>query len=137
MTTIRTLQKEDQKQLESLFVQLTGVQSPVNINELLTDDACNCIIIEENDAVTGFGSLITYRIPSKGEVGRIEDVIVDSAHRGKGLGRSLVEKLIQIGEEKNLSGIYLTSNPKRVEARALYESLGFVQKDTTVYYLSL
>lgn len=137
MTTMRCLQKEDQEQLKLLFAQLTCAASPVNTDKLLADDACNCIIIEESDAVIGFGSLITYQIPSKGEVGRIEDVIVDANHRGKGFGRQLVEKLIQIAKEKNLLEIYLTSNPKRVEARALYESLGFDQKDTTVYYLSL
>jgi GNAT superfamily N-acetyltransferase len=50
------------------------------------------------------------------------DVIIDEGHRGKGLGKKLVETIINHEEFKNLRGILGTS-----DAHGLYEKYGFVK----------
>lgn len=134
----RELAVGDKASLQSLFSQLiANFNGILEIENLISDQRCNCIVIDDGNSAVGFGSLVTYMVPSKGEVGRIEDIIIDEKYRGKGLGRKLLEKLISIADEKKLSHIYLTCRPERVAARKLYESLGFKKGDTNMFSLDL
>ena len=72
-----------------------------------------------------------------GKMGRIEDVVVDDRHRGKGYGKKLVLSLIDKARERGLKQIDLTSSPKRVAANGLYQKLGFVKRETNVYRMVL
>lgn len=64
----------------------------------------------------------------------IEDVVVDPVCRGKGIGRALVRAAVNfVKEKKDDSVIYLTSNPSRIAARALYRSEGFEEYETGVF----
>ena len=68
----------------------------------------------------------------------IEDVVVLSSFRGQGLGRQLMEHLIDYARRELVSvDMYLTSKPSRVAANALYRALGFTPKETNVYKMSL
>lgn len=68
----------------------------------------------------------------------IEDVIVDDSCRGKGVGRALVKAAIAYAApEWPGNTIYLTSNPARQAARALYASEGFAEYNTGVFRLKL
>jgi len=129
---------EHKKGVEKLFSQLTGHEiSSVDIAAILQDKQNFYAALEEDGKLIGFGALITCRVPSAGEVGRIEDLIVDENYRGKGFGRILVEKLISVAKEKNLKKINLTSNPQRITAQKLYEKMGFQKRDTDVFVLEL
>ncbi|WP_407309457.1 GNAT family N-acetyltransferase [Desulfosporosinus sp. SB140] len=50
----------------------------------------------------------------------IGDVYIDKNHRGKGLGKKLIECIIETKEFENLSGILSTR-----DAHGLYEQFGF------------
>ena len=64
----------------------------------------------------------------------IEDVIVDDLCRGKGVGRALVKAAVNhVRSLDDNSLIYLTSNPSRISARALYRSEGFEEYETGVF----
>ena len=60
-------------------------------------------------------------------VGRITALIVEESHRGTGIGRALVEA----AEVRMLSSgcglMEITSNARRVDAHAFYESLGYAR----------
>jgi ribosomal protein S18 acetylase RimI-like enzyme len=67
----------------------------------------------------------------------IEDVVVDPAHRGEGVGRALVRAAVNhVKENETVPAIYLTSNPSRVAARSLYMSEGFEEYNTGVFRLT-
>lgn len=55
----------------------------------------------------------------------IEDVAVDPAVQGKGIGREMVRHAIQLASDNGCYKAVLSSNLKRVRAHAFYESLGF------------
>lgn len=59
----------------------------------------------------------------------IHDVVVLESYAGKGIGRSIMKRLIDFARDAKVKNIYLTSNAKRDNARKLYESLGFKQID--------
>lgn len=134
MITIRLLQENDnEKEIGQLFSQLTeGKVATVSINGLLSSSTI-CLVMLDNDKIIGFGSLAPYYVPSVGEVGTIEDIVIDEKYRRQGLGQKLVEDLIEIAKDKNLLKIKLTSNPTREKARSLYKKLGFEMKDTNVF----
>lgn len=137
MIKFRKLKPTDKKEIEKLFEQLVGEKIKVNIKLLIKDKNANCIILEEDKGVVGFASLITHLIPSEGMVARVEDVIILETHRGKGYGRKIMEELIRIAKKKKVKKINLTSNPKRVEARNLYTSMGFELYETEVFKMKI
>ncbi|WP_306455063.1 GNAT family N-acetyltransferase [Paenibacillus dakarensis] len=51
------------------------------------------------------------------------DVVIDEMYRGKGIGKRLVESVIQHDDLKNLSGFLGTA-----DAHQLYEQYGFMRK---------
>ncbi|MGC9154245.1 MAG: GNAT family N-acetyltransferase [Ferrimicrobium sp.] len=63
----------------------------------------------------------------------VEDVVVDTSLRGKGLGRLLTQRALRAAEELGVATVDLTSRASRVAAHGLYESVGFVVRDTSVY----
>jgi len=134
----RALKKEDKKELLVLFKQLTEKTIFFNIKSIIKDSNCNCIVIEDsNKKIIGSGSLVIYQTPTKSYTSNIEDVIIDKNYRGQGLGKKLIQKLIQIAKDKNIATINLTSNPSRIAARKLYTSLGFTLSDTGVFKLKI
>jgi len=134
----RPLKVGDSDQIIALFKQLSAdFKTEVDFSELVADPKCHCVVACDSDIVVGFGSLVRHAVPSKGEVGRIEDVIIDERYQGKGIGRAMMQELISIANEENITQINLTSSPLRIAARKLYESMGFVKGNTDVFLLKL
>lgn len=69
--------------------------------------------------------------------GYIDDLVVDESARGKGVGRSLMEKAITFAKEEGVYALYLTSRPSRETANRLYLKLGFAKRETNLYKLTL
>ncbi|MFB9058229.1 GNAT family N-acetyltransferase [Mariniflexile ostreae] len=93
-------------------------------------------IAEENNEILGTLTLVFNRIPTGDKVW-IEDVVVDSAARGKGVGKQLIQFSIEYVKDKNIEKINLTSSPERVAANKLYQKLGFIKRETNVYRLTI
>ena len=55
----------------------------------------------------------------------VEDVVVDPARHGTGVGRSMMYFAIEAARGKGCYKLVLSSNAKRTRAHAFYESLGF------------
>ncbi len=62
-----------------------------------------------------------------------EDMIVDTAYRGKGLGEKILLDLIEWAKSKGVEVIELTTNPSRTAANELYKKHGFVLHPTNHY----
>jgi glucosamine-phosphate N-acetyltransferase len=60
-----------------------------------------------------------------GKVGHVEDVVVDAAARGRGLGLRVVRRLVEIAKEAGCYKVILDCTP---ELRAYYSKCGFVEK---------
>lgn len=110
--------------------------TPDNYAGLLASGSSRLFLVLSDDAVVGMLTLGMYASPT-GTKAWIEDVVVDEAQRGSGLGRVLVQHAIAYGKEKGIDTVYLTSNPRRVAANALYQSEGFVRKETNMYKMNL
>lgn len=103
---------------------------------LINDSSSSLFLLFAEDKIAGMLTLGTYLSPT-GRKAWIEDVVVDSAYRGKGYGKMLVEHAIEYARTLSPCTLMLTSNPARIAANKLYRASGFEQKITNVYKMSL
>ncbi|MDJ1157471.1 GNAT family N-acetyltransferase [Chelatococcus sp. SYSU_G07232] len=73
-------------------------------------------------------------VVERGMVG-LFDILVESAHRGRGLGRALVSSLMAWGREQGAAEAYLQVMATNAPAIALYRSLGFADAYRYAYWL--
>jgi len=126
---IRQLQSRDIKQVIDLWTSSfsRSFDNPVN-NNYLNDPNSITFVMSDNKAILGVASLhIIEKLTRK--LGLIEDVAVSKNNKGLGIGKKLVEKLIQTGKEKKCDKIVLSSSEKNSE---FYEKMGFQKKELSM-----
>lgn len=119
-----------------LLKQLTSrpiVFGQADLEQLVASPSSQLYLARIGDRLVGMATVGAYLCPT-GKKYWLEDVVVDEAYRGQGIARTLIAGIIErlsLGETDKL---YLTSNPARVAANHLYQSMGFHSKTTNVYY---
>jgi GNAT superfamily N-acetyltransferase len=103
---------------------------------LLADKNTYLFVAEEDGIIVGTLTLIVTNIPT-GRKAWIEDVVVDEAFRGQNIGAKLVAEAMAAATTIGVRKIYLTSNPSRKAAHALYKKCGFEEYDTTVFRVNV
>jgi ribosomal protein S18 acetylase RimI-like enzyme len=106
------------------------------MESLLASDASILLTARYPDVgspIVGILTLIVYRVPT-GIRARVEDVVVDEAMRGNGIGEALVQHALNMAREAGADGTALTSNPNREAANRLYQHLGFKPWNTNLYF---
>lgn len=108
-----------------------------DIKSMLVSSANRLFVARSDDKkIVGMLTLIVFRIPFARR-GWLEDLVVDSEYRGKGIGTKLISAAISEARQESVICLDLTSNPKRVMANKLYQHLGFKKRDTNVYRIEL
>jgi ribosomal protein S18 acetylase RimI-like enzyme len=102
------------------------------LEEIATSPATMLFVARVGGAVVGALTLVVFRLPT-GVRAWIEDVVVDDAARGHGVGEALNRAAIAAAQERGARTLDLTSRPSRDVANRLYQRLGFVARNTTVY----
>ena len=106
------------------------------LDQIIRSDASMILIAENNNnEIVGTMTLVIFHIPT-GLRAWIEDVVVDSDHRGEGIGKKLNQEALQIAEKAGAKTVELTSRPARESANRLYQDLGFQKRETNVYRFS-
>ena len=85
--------------------------------------------------IVGTLTLVMFPIPT-GTRAWIEDVVVDDATRGRGVGAALTQEAVRLARANGARTVDLTSRPARAAANRLYERLGFHLRDSNVYRLA-
>jgi len=105
----------------------------------MIESPCTTVLLARARAggdIVGSLTLVVFRIPT-GVRAWIEDVVVDSSARGKGVGEALSREALRLAVEKGARTVELTSRPSRAAANRLYRRLGFVERETSVYRYTL
>lgn len=125
---------------QRLVPQLTNNNPPPSLDDLadLVRDAASTLMVARDDSgqIVGALTLSVYRVPT-GVRSIIEDVIVDNAARGQGIGEALMKRAIEVARQKGAKNISLTSNPMREAANRLYLRVGFKKRETNTYQMKL
>ncbi len=113
-----------------------AVPSPEALGRIAASTSTALFCAEADGGIVGVLSLAWYDVPS-GRKAWIEDVVVDAACRGRGVGRALVDEAVRHAGRIGASCVMLTSNPAREAAHALYRKTGFRVCDTTLFKLKM
>ncbi len=114
---------------------------------VLTDEALEQIVASPatillvardgtDGTILGSLTLVVFSAPT-GPRAWIEDVVVTTRTRGRGVGAALVHAANARAGTAGARTVDLTSRPSREAANRLYLRLGFVQRETNVYRKSL
>jgi ribosomal protein S18 acetylase RimI-like enzyme len=90
----------------------------------------------DDGVIVGCLTLVVFRIPT-GVRAWIEDVVVDEAGRGRGVGSALTNAALDLARAAGAKTVDLTSRPSREAANRLYQRLGFQARETNVYRYDL
>jgi ribosomal protein S18 acetylase RimI-like enzyme len=134
--TIEVADRATQEVLDGLnriLPQLSSSAPPLTLEQL--DEICvndTVFIARDGAAIVGSLTLVIFRLPT-GLRAWIEDVVVDEAARGKGVGEKLNKAAIKATFDSGARTLDLTSRPSREAANRLYQKLGFKARETNVY----
>lgn len=138
MHELLTYTDSDFNDLSVLMQELSSniVFTRESLERLLADPNSHLYVTREEGRIVACACLCIFHQPFSTDA-TIESVVVSSKMRGKGLGRKLMEHLIEEAERMKVDCIHLTSNPKRVAANALYQKMGFVKNETNCYVMKV
>ena len=109
---------------------------PAEVTEMVASPATVVLVARDDaGAIVGTLTLVLFRVPT-GVRAWIEDVVVDDAARGRGVGEALNREALRRAAERGARTVDLTSRPSREAANRLYQRLGFEARETNVYRYS-
>ena len=124
---------------ERLIPQLSSSSPAPTRDQLaaIVEDPFSVLYVARvNGDIVGSLTLAMYQIPT-GLKAWIEDVVVDGAARGKGVGEALSAAALDEARRRGAKDVSLTSRPFRESANRLYQRLGFQPYETNVYRFKL
>lgn len=125
--------------LASLLPQLNAAIPGPTTEELtavIADPAITLLTARDEGIIVATATLIVY--PTAVWVkARIEDVVVDEAARGRGIGAALVKECVNVARQRGARVVELQSARRREVANRLYARMGFERRESNVYRLTL
>lgn len=130
---LQEISEQDAVELRHLLGQLstTAVFDSGRVSSMLAHEATDLLVVRDQGRIVGMATLVTFPLPT-GIRGIVEDVAVDDSMRGQGIARLLLQRMTALAGERGLRTLDLTSRPSREAALRLYESVGFVRRETNV-----
>lgn len=131
--TIRAIEEKDKSQwlklwagyLEFYKSTISPEQTELTWKRLINNELKMFGFVAENeDGVIGFTHCL-FRPSTWTETDYcyLEDLFVDPNIRGKGVGRALMEKVVEFAKEKKSKRVYWTTQEFNKTARILYDSI--------------
>jgi GNAT superfamily N-acetyltransferase len=145
---VRRARSEDLGALLSLYQELAdrrvaaapseGARAETSIVAILTDLARHLVVAILDEDLVGTADLLL--VPNLTHRGRpwaiVENVIVTATARRKGVGRELMEHLIELARAAGCYKLQLLSGKERAQAHELYRGLGLdaVAEGLKIYF---
>jgi ribosomal protein S18 acetylase RimI-like enzyme len=132
---IREPTDEVAEALRHLLPQLSSSAVPPDraaMAAIIGSPATTLLAARLDGRIAGLLTLAVFPIPT-GMRAWIEDVVVDEAARGQGVGRALTLEALALARAAGAKTVDLTSRPSREAAGRLYERVGFTTRSTRLY----
>ena len=118
-----------------LLPQLSTSSKPLDaaaLSAMAESPAVTVLLARSDGQIAGSLTLAMFPAPT-GLRAWIEDVVVDEAARGQGIGALLTEEALQFARAAGARTVDLTTRPSREAAGRLYERAGFQQRNSRLY----
>jgi GNAT superfamily N-acetyltransferase len=108
------------------------------LQALMKDPNVTLIVARDGDEIVGTATVIVYTTPFWVKA-RLDEVVVDSSARGKGVGEAIVRACLEVGRRKGAQLAELQSGrgPLRAAAHRLYKRIGFEIRDSDIFRINL
>ena len=107
-----------------------------HLKAMVADPSVTLLVARDGRDIVGAAAVVVYTTPIWLKA-RIEDVVVDEAARGRGVGEAIVRRCIEVARERGAAIVELQSARSREAANRLYPRMGFELRDSNVYRLKL
>jgi ribosomal protein S18 acetylase RimI-like enzyme len=114
---IREIRDSDRDMIDTVIREHWGSEVVVSNGLVHRPSQLDGFIIEDDSKVQGF---VTYRIQD----GQCEVVSLNSLVQRRGIGRQLLEKVIETAREKQLRRLWLVTTNDNLNAQAFYRRMG-------------
>ena len=105
---------------ENLQTEFDNFWTPGVLKSELENENSKYIVAKENDEIIGFAGIIVTPIDVE-----ITNIVTKKSKRKKGIGKELLEKIIEIAKQTEMEKISLEVNEENKVAIHLYENNGF------------
>ena len=114
---------EDFEQINNtLSLDFDDFWTPDLLKSELMGQTKTYIVAKQDGKIVGFaGAMLNF--PEM----EIMNIVTKKTHRGNGIGRILLEKLIEIADKNHFENVFLEVNQSNEVAKKLYEKAGFVE----------
>ena len=123
--SIRLLGADDASQFDRVAPEV--FDSPLDQEltaEFLADGRHHLAVALDDDVIVGMASAVHYVHPDKAPQLWINEVGVAPTHRGRGIARQLLDRLLQQAGELGCSEAWVLTHRTNTAAQRLYESVG-------------
>jgi ribosomal protein S18 acetylase RimI-like enzyme len=120
-----------QKLLKQLWPDVNSNPAELQIvfERAVASEAQKLIVAIAENSIVGFCSLtLKNNLWQAGNLGVVDELVVDNQYRAKGIGKSLMEKITEAARENKCKRIELDSSIHRTAAHQFYEHIGFVKR---------
>lgn len=93
------------------------------------------LVALENDEVIGMCTAMIHRHADKPDELYVDEIGVSAKARRRGIGREMMLAMFALGRAEGCAEAWVATEADNHPARALYQSLGPVEAETSVYYL--
>jgi ribosomal-protein-alanine acetyltransferase len=84
------------------------------------------VVAEENNSLIGYAGLSKFSSSTSSD---IQTIAVSESHRGLGVGRKLMESILNFARQQNAKEVFLEVREDKPMPQSLYDSLGFIAID--------
>lgn len=86
-------------------------------------------ISDDEQAIIAMGRILSDSV----KTGIIQDLCVLPKYQGKGIGRGMLNHLVDVAREGGISRLFLVAQPG---TESFYEKSGFIRKDNLIFFLN-
>ena len=102
-----------------------------HVNEDFAANPAGVFVAEDEGKVIGY---ISTRLDREAGKGRIPNLAVDQAARGRGLGRRLMEHALDYFRREGMAFVMIETMANNAAGQHLYPSCGFVEAGRQIHY---
>ena len=106
------------------------------LQAMMADPAVTLLFARDGQEIVGTATVIVYTTPFWIKA-RLDEVVVDEAARGKGVGEALVSACLDVARRCGAQVAELQSGIQREAANRLYPRMGFKLRDSNLYRITL
>lgn len=114
---------EDYEQIkDNLISDFDDFWTPSILKSELMGENKTYIVAKQENNIVGFAGMMANYLDIE-----IMNIVVKKSERGKGIGKFLLDKLIEIAKNNQFENIILEVNENNIIAKKMYENAGFMQ----------